>query len=976
MPITKVKKNDDGSRTVIGPCTDDCLDRDGQRVDKNWARKNIPKWFDAAANIRNQHAGNFPPAGAGQKVEWKNGIPVLTSKIVEKTAIDLLDLGVYTGYSLGLFDPCIYVDSTAPNGRIGNADDPNDTTWLGEISLVDVPACPTAILSMVRKSARSAPFEEINRVELGGPDGSRVPMRQNHIFKLAKAFNTAGASGFSAALRKVIEAESPKAPEVDQAKALAASQWYGLFKRDMDPDVGGGVDRDKLDASDFVFPDTRTFPVVTPGDVSDAVSSWGRYKGSESFESFKDKLTALANRKGPSFVAALPTKWTKPKKGKTKMTVEDATKAKKPAPKADAPKADDKPEAKGPQCGTCKGSGKIMDGNRDCPKCGGSGTMKAEAKSDKVADDPLHRAAQAAGAAVTASIESALFKNGDDPDDEVADAIEEALEDLSDAADAQGDDDDEGEDKPTDDVVDDLLGVAGHAVSAVAAAQAADMAADTLTGKAARKVAKKMKKAKKKAMPPEMDAGEETVTKGKRKMPPMPDGASADGLPKPAKMPESKDGYGHETPMAVKPKKAKKAKASKAATPDFDALRIHDLLCPAQPLDAVKTAHATGDLPVPELINPAFFATRLNALTSGATKSRPDSVGEAYQAFASANKLSGLTLPDFETMRAAASKMFQDSYPTVARMKPGMIDPEDFRRGFLPSANDETSDTMRVPTPDLKPEMTAAGHDRGPLTDNQARPTLSGGESVAKSAKKEAKRMMKLAKKIGKQGSRVFYSNADKDTATSAAAFIHDHLAAQHPGICPMEAVMPGSDIDSDGLMGSPAEMNAKGPDVKPFPSPQGAGGAGMLHPVKAAKGDLTKGAEDAPVNREAIETMIATQTKAATAPLSKALAKSKADQRKLRKALKASQVETRKALRLPDPRRNTFRGPVNFRDLKAVAVPEGEEAAQKAAIAKTRVASIQTRIADRNSVTAGSAVEALRDMTSTEEFARRMVAD
>src|SRR3990167_6433698 len=80
-------------------------------------------------------------------------------------------------------------------------------------------------------------------------------------------------------------------------------------KRDFDPNVGGGVDREKLKGSDFVFSDERTFPVVTPGDVSDAVSSWGRYKGSKSFEVFKKRLISLCKRKGQSFMDALPKEW-------------------------------------------------------------------------------------------------------------------------------------------------------------------------------------------------------------------------------------------------------------------------------------------------------------------------------------------------------------------------------------------------------------------------------------------------------------------------------------------------------------------------------------------------------------------------------------------------------------------------------------------------------------------------------------------
>lgn len=80
-------------------------------------------------------------------------------------------------------------------------------------------------------------------------------------------------------------------------------------KRQFEPNVGGGVDRDKLEDSDFVLQDERKFPIVTPKDVADAVSSWGRYKGPASFESFKRKLTALAKRKGDEFVARLPADW-------------------------------------------------------------------------------------------------------------------------------------------------------------------------------------------------------------------------------------------------------------------------------------------------------------------------------------------------------------------------------------------------------------------------------------------------------------------------------------------------------------------------------------------------------------------------------------------------------------------------------------------------------------------------------------------
>lgn len=77
----------------------------------------------------------------------------------------------------------------------------------------------------------------------------------------------------------------------------------------IDPNVGGGVDREKLDDADFVFSDERKFPVVTPADVKDAVSSWGRYKGSHTFDEFKRRLMSLCKRKGGDFMKELPDSW-------------------------------------------------------------------------------------------------------------------------------------------------------------------------------------------------------------------------------------------------------------------------------------------------------------------------------------------------------------------------------------------------------------------------------------------------------------------------------------------------------------------------------------------------------------------------------------------------------------------------------------------------------------------------------------------
>ena len=98
---------------------------------------------------------------------------------------------------------------------------------------------------------------------------------------------------------------------MDKMMSMMSDMMHGkMEKRDIDPNVGGGVDRDKLKPSDFIDPENRRFPVMTPGDVSDATHSFGRMgEPKMPFDEFKRKLIALCRRKG--FMDALPAEWKK-----------------------------------------------------------------------------------------------------------------------------------------------------------------------------------------------------------------------------------------------------------------------------------------------------------------------------------------------------------------------------------------------------------------------------------------------------------------------------------------------------------------------------------------------------------------------------------------------------------------------------------------------------------------------------------------
>lgn len=91
---------------------------------------------------------------------------------------------------------------------------------------------------------------------------------------------------------------------IDQTDDEIDDETAALEDRNATP-----AEREEMSDEDFIIPETRNFPVVTPDDIPAAVSSWGRYEGDITFEEFKSRLIALAQSKGPEFVAALPEEW-------------------------------------------------------------------------------------------------------------------------------------------------------------------------------------------------------------------------------------------------------------------------------------------------------------------------------------------------------------------------------------------------------------------------------------------------------------------------------------------------------------------------------------------------------------------------------------------------------------------------------------------------------------------------------------------
>lgn len=145
-----VKSERDGdARYVFGKATDGTIDSDEQIVDPAFAKKALAEWFDSAANVRQMHSTNLPPAGKGVSLDSRPDGEYVRTKVVEPGAVRLVDEGVYTGYSVGISRPKIERDNKARGGRITGG-------RIVELSLVDRPANPLAKFEIAKRAKGGA----------------------------------------------------------------------------------------------------------------------------------------------------------------------------------------------------------------------------------------------------------------------------------------------------------------------------------------------------------------------------------------------------------------------------------------------------------------------------------------------------------------------------------------------------------------------------------------------------------------------------------------------------------------------------------------------------------------------------------------------------------------------------------------------------------------------------------------------------
>ena len=728
FPISKSERDADGDLVVYGVATDGTVDSDRQIVDPEWSAKALSDWLQTGGNVRMSHDPQRP-VGKGLSVEIDrdgNGQHWVKSVVVDPVAQRLVEKGILRAYSVGISQPVIKRDPTgrAPGGIICGGE-------LSELSIVDRPANKNSYLELATKAAGS------NTAQITGIFHEGVS--DDAVKKAAGTFSPA-----------------------DLAKLLEHRR--AAEKRNMDPDVGGGVDRDKIPASDFAGRD-RSFPIVTPGDVSDAASSIGRAGSSNySSEKLKRNIIRIARRKGPSFVAELPESWTSGEKG---------SKADKYAMQAQPPQSPPTPGAM-PPAGAPHPAGPV--GHAPAPAAGAPAPAAPHAAPPAAAPHDMGQpeAHQPQPGAQPQVLKDHMAETGHQ--------VQPGMHFCPDCGAPVTDGGPEGAPAPKNDGPQmDSNGTMHVEMPMHAGAQHDDMpatkadvpsGASTSVGEPKESdpvdsVSQAKKKPGKQKKPKSLDPATGVYEKKPKKNQPVPTPAEApsvDGLPSKS----TSKSFDHATQTAM---------LLKGMNVPADLGALHDLLCPGFHPDDAEKCHPAHSL---KSMDTTYWQSEALNAAAGAPLDEAMAASNRWQA-AEAVKSRAIDNPtEVLEIRHEAHKAFKDAQigPGTAPV-PTQIRAGQFKRPLItaghgrPSSDHEGPNTAEVPQGGIAASQFTGGY-------------LSSGhadESPANSSK--ANDSIAYPKATG-QIQTIDYSGASRDAAKSAMNAIHDHISHTFPDLCPM----------------------------------------------------------------------------------------------------------------------------------------------------------------------------------------------
>ena len=328
---------------IWGKATDGTVDGDREIVDPEWSAKALQQWADTGGNVRMSHDAKRP-VGKGHQVQVTTDGHYVKSLIADPLAKHFIRQGVLNDYSVGISGPDFrYGDRRLdPEGKAlrvitGKAD---GSSRVVELSVVDRGSNFNSRFQMVRKSAGDG-FEFTGQMV-----GDEDEIAKAAPAALTKAFHgdtvnvdvpkSATITFSPDDLAKLLDhRRAAEERETEALKAVIAAE-SAVYKRDIDV-----ATRRRLLSQGRALPgDHPSYPIENHEDAGNAVTL--ALSGHGNVAAAKKLIRRIARKEGwQDILDRLD--------GKTG---------------GDAEKADG--------CKTCGGSGKIMDGHRDCPDCDGA----------------------------------------------------------------------------------------------------------------------------------------------------------------------------------------------------------------------------------------------------------------------------------------------------------------------------------------------------------------------------------------------------------------------------------------------------------------------------------------------------------------------------------------------------------------------------------------------------------------------------
>ena len=273
--FAKVEAQDDGTLRVEGYASSEAVDSDGETIQASAMKAAIPDYMAFGA-VREMHQ----PLAAGTALEMAvedDGRTRFVAHVVDPVAVKKVKAGVYKGFSIG--------------GKVTGRDPLAKTTITGlrltEVSLVDRPANPAAVLTMYKADVRASDTDEVEEsastpsapadagqataAESGADAAVDVAKSLSGVASLASVVQSLAWVAQDSAWEAQYEQDGSGVPARLKALAAEAAQLLGdMAKEEADEAVASIPD--PIDATPTV--DTVTLADTPSGD--DAVAKAGK----------------------------------------------------------------------------------------------------------------------------------------------------------------------------------------------------------------------------------------------------------------------------------------------------------------------------------------------------------------------------------------------------------------------------------------------------------------------------------------------------------------------------------------------------------------------------------------------------------------------------------------------------------------------------------------------------------------------------